>query len=84
MHTYNNEKTLYGGQNAKSIVKIGNTVHRTKSPNYKFIHSLLQYLEKQNFSYAPRFLSMDDQDREISTYIEGSVPEIFYYRTNKK
>jgi len=70
----NKEIPLQGGQNAESVVRIDDIVHRTKSSNFQFIHSLLLYLEKNNFPYSPRFLGMDNQEREMLSFIEGEVP----------
>ena len=68
------EIILKGGQSAESVVRIGNTVHRTRCSNSKFIHSLLQYLGHHNFPYSPRFLGIDDKDREMLSFFEGDVP----------
>jgi len=68
------EIVLKGGSNAESVVRIGDTVHRTKSTTYPFTHSLLQFLEHSNFSYAPRFLGIDEKGREILSFIDGEVP----------
>ena len=38
------------------------------------MHALLQHLERTGFAHAPRVLGVDDDGREILTYIEGSVP----------
>ncbi|MEM6965402.1 MAG: aminoglycoside phosphotransferase family protein [Bacteroidota bacterium] len=68
------ETILGGGQSAASVVRIGDKVHRSKSTNYKFVHTVLRHLEKQNFPYAPKFWGIDEQGREILTYIKGEVP----------
>lgn len=70
---------LTGGRSAASVVRKGDMVHRTKTENYAFIHSLLVYLEEKKFSYAPRFLGLDEEGREKLSFIEGRVPcgEIF-------
>jgi len=70
----NKETILSGGQCTDSVVRIGNRVHRTKSDNYEFIHSVLLFLEKQNFTYAPKFLGIDEKGREMLSYLEGEVP----------
>lgn len=44
------------------------------SVNSNHTHSLLMHLEQVGFSAAPRFENVDDQGREILTYIEGEVP----------
>ena len=70
----NKETPLHGGQSTESVVRIGDIVHRTKSANFKFIHSLLLHLEENNFPYAPRFLGIDNQGREMLSFIKGRVP----------
>jgi aminoglycoside phosphotransferase (APT) family kinase protein len=37
------------------------------------VHALLLYLEKQGFQNAPRFLGLDEQRREVLTFIRGEV-----------
>ncbi|MES2930767.1 MAG: aminoglycoside phosphotransferase family protein [Patescibacteria group bacterium] len=69
----NTEIPLLGGRSTEGIVQIENTVHRPQGINADFIHSLLQHLEKKGFSYAPRFLGVDDKNREILSFIEGEV-----------
>lgn len=68
------EIPLTGGRITSGIVKIGNTVHRPRSKNSPFVHSLLQHLEKIAFTGAPRFLGIDDKSREILSYLNGAVP----------
>lgn len=38
------------------------------------VFELLNHLEKQGFEGAPRFLGIDDSNREIVTFIAGDVP----------
>jgi aminoglycoside phosphotransferase (APT) family kinase protein len=37
------------------------------------VHRLLRFLEKRGFEGAPRFLGIDDESREVLSYIEGHV-----------
>lgn len=69
-----NEIILKGGMSTESVVQIGNTVHRTKGSNFKFVHSLLRYLKQSNFPYSPHFLGIDDEGREMLSFIKGDVP----------
>ncbi len=69
-----NEEILDGGMSAESVVRIGDIVHRSKSANYKFVHSVLQYLETCHFPYSPRFIGIDDEGREMLSFMEGHVP----------
>ncbi len=75
---------LNGGMRTESVLKIGDKVHRTRSSNYKFIHSILLYLEKNSFAYSPKFIGFDKNDREILTYIAGEVPRTFTLSLNQK
>lgn len=66
------EEKLEGG-NVSSVVKIGKTVRRNQTEYSHSIHELLKYLDKCNYSFSPRYLGNDENNREILTYIEGEV-----------
>jgi tRNA A-37 threonylcarbamoyl transferase component Bud32 len=65
---------LQGGRTATEVMRIGDTVRRPMGPHSEYIHELLKLLEEKEFSHAPRFLGVDERQREILTYIEGDVP----------
>lgn len=65
------EFPLQGGQLTPGIMRVGDTVRRPPKSHAPFVHDLLLFLEHQGFRYAPRFLGMDEQGREILTYLEG-------------
>lgn len=67
------EEVLNGG-NVNHIVRMANTVRRPTGYWSPCVHELLKHLEKQGFVGAPRFLGIDDSDREILTFISGEVP----------
>jgi hypothetical protein len=67
------EIPLLGGQLTPGIVRVGNTVRRPPKGNAAFVHELLLFLEKQGFGFAPRFLGVDEQGREILSYLEGQT-----------
>ena len=67
------EMSLSGGRLTPGIVRVGNTVRRPGKANAAFAHDLLLFLEDQDFPFAPRFLGMDDQGREILSYLEGEI-----------
>ncbi|RUT03404.1 hypothetical protein DSM106972_050430 [Dulcicalothrix desertica PCC 7102] len=75
------EILLTGGKtNLGRIVRVGDTVRRPLNINSTFVHKFLQYLENINFDASPRFLGIDEQKREIISYIEGDVPlNLGYY-----
>jgi hypothetical protein len=67
------EVQLVGGQQSSGIVRVGDTVRRPLYRNSKFVHALLRHFETVGFDGAPRLLGIDDQGREVLTYIEGEV-----------
>ncbi|WP_407669622.1 hypothetical protein [Paenibacillus kobensis] len=67
------EEVLKGG-NVNHIVRKDNTVLRPTGYWSPCVHQLLKHLEKQGFEGAPRFVGIDDSDREIVTFIPGEVP----------
>ncbi len=56
------------------VVRIGRHVHRPRGPNASFVHALFRQLERVRFAAAPRICGIDDQGREILTYLPGTVP----------
>jgi aminoglycoside phosphotransferase (APT) family kinase protein len=58
----------------KGVVRVGGTVRRPVGPHSAFTHALLAHLEQVGFSDAPRFLGIDNQGREMLSYIDGVVP----------
>jgi hypothetical protein len=62
---------LLGGKVTHGIVRIGGTVRRPLKSNSLFVHELLLFLERQGFREAPQFLGIDEQGREILSYIQG-------------
>lgn len=66
------EEILTGG-NINKVVKVGETVRRDSKPN-SYVNDLLKYLEKVGCPYVPRYLGVDEKDREIFSYLEGVVP----------
>lgn len=67
------EIPLLGGRLTPGIVHVGDTVRRPPKGNAAFVHDLLLFLEDQGFPFAPRFLGMDEQGREILSYLEGEI-----------
>ena len=67
------EVPLRGGHNP-GIVRVGATVRRPLKPGADRIHRLLLHLECCGFTGAPRFLGIDDRDREIVSFIDGFAP----------
>ncbi len=72
MSGFEEEEVLTGG-NVSNVYRSGNTVRRElKSGSHK-IHRLLKHLENKGFSYAPKFLGIDEKGREVLSFIEGEA-----------
>ena len=56
------------------IVRVGDTVRRPPRESSGAIRALLLHLERVGFDGAPRFLGIDEQGRDVLTYLEGEVP----------
>lgn len=67
------EQILPGGLTQR-VVRIGDTVRRQPRANSSFVCSLLARLEAAGFGDVPRWLGVDEQGREIFSYVEGDVP----------
>jgi hypothetical protein len=55
----------------RRVVRLGDTVRRPVHPWTPAVHALLRHLEDVGFPYSPRVLGVDQQDREILTYLDG-------------
>lgn len=66
------EISLVGG-NVTGAVRIGETVRRAMGPWSPAVHSLLSHLEAIDFHGAPKFLGIDEQDREVLSFMAGEV-----------
>lgn len=65
-----------GGEDTRTVVRVGNTVRRPWYPWTSALHELLEHLRGVGFTFAPRPLGHDDRGREVLEYIEGaSGPE---------
>jgi aminoglycoside phosphotransferase (APT) family kinase protein len=48
-------------------------VHRSTGPWTPTVHAFLRHLEQAGFPGSPRVLGMDDEGREILTFVDGDV-----------
>jgi Phosphotransferase enzyme family len=64
---------LGGGRQTPGVVRVGETIRRPLHRNSEFAHAVLRHLEAVGFTGAPRLLGIDDEGREILTYVEGRV-----------
>lgn len=68
------EQPLAGGvDNAGAVVRVGATVRRPVGERAPLIHAFLRHLVDAGFEGAPRLLGIDEQSREMLTYIDGEV-----------
>lgn len=67
------EAILLSGGNITHVVRIGQTVRRTTNPWSATVHHLLKHLEIQGFTGAPRFLGIDEEGREMLSFLPGEV-----------
>ncbi len=68
------EEVLSGGTtNAGLVTRVGDTVRRPLSEFSAARRALLDHLEAVGFDGAPRYLGIDEQGREVLSYIHGSA-----------
>jgi hypothetical protein len=69
------DKPLIGGMDARfAPVRVGDTVRRAAGSDRAAVRDLLLHLEAVGFDGSPRFFGMDEQGREILSWVEGDVP----------
>ncbi|OZC47118.1 hypothetical protein CH286_13040 [Rhodococcus sp. WWJCD1] len=61
------------GGNRTVVHRVGETVRRATGDHSAAVHDLLKVLEHKGYPYAPRFLGVDVQGREILTYRHGTA-----------
>jgi hypothetical protein len=66
---------LVGGSRP-GVVRIADTVRRPAGPWTPCVHRLLRHLLAAGFEHVPQPLGIDDQGREILTYLPGLVPSV--------
>jgi Phosphotransferase enzyme family len=64
------EQQMPGGRN-DGATRSGATVRRTAGAQTPAVQALLRHLEAVGFTRAPRALGLDDQGREVLTYLDG-------------
>lgn len=67
------EVLLSGGNTSGRVVRIGDTVRRQMTESSDTVHGLLLHLERVGFSDCPRFLGIDEESREVLSYIDGNL-----------
>lgn len=67
------ETPLPGGDVTEGVVRVGDTVRRPMGPHSELVHRMLGKLEEADVDCAPRFLGIDEQGREVLSWIDGEV-----------
>ncbi|MFF1875688.1 phosphotransferase [Kitasatospora herbaricolor] len=67
------EVPLLGGDVTEGVVRVGDTVRRPVSESSDRVRRVLEHLDAVGFDGAPRFLGVDDSDRDVLTFVEGEV-----------
>ena len=68
------EEILTGGRVTAQVVRRGEFVHRTPCKNAAFVHQVLEFLEAGGVEGVPRYRGLDQQGREVLTFLPGQVP----------
>jgi aminoglycoside phosphotransferase (APT) family kinase protein len=55
------------------VVRIGDTVRRSVPESATFVRRLLRHFEQRRWAGAPRFLGIDEQGREVLSFLPGHV-----------
>ena len=58
------------GGGLTAATRVGSAVHRATGPWTPAVHALLRHLERVGFE-APRVIGMDEEGREVLTYVAG-------------
>ena len=67
-----NEEVLDGG-NSSVVVRVGDTVRRNTGPWTPAVHDFLHALHAGGVTNVPEALGLDEQGREILTFVPGDV-----------
>ncbi|MFK0294412.1 phosphotransferase [Streptomyces sp. NPDC090442] len=66
------EASLSGGSDGR-VVRVGGTVRRPVSDRTGFVGDLLRMFEAAGWGGAPRYRGIDEEGREVLTYLAGHV-----------
>jgi hypothetical protein len=67
------EIPLGGGRSTDGVVRVGDTVRRPPTHATQLMRDVLVHLEHVGFDAAPRWLGLDEQGRDILTFLEGDT-----------
>jgi hypothetical protein len=61
------------GGGMTTVVRIGETVRRSRGPWSERVEALLSHLDNVGFTHAPSFLGISDEGDEILQYLKGDI-----------
>ncbi len=67
------EVPLSGGNVATNVVRVGNTVRKPVTQHVTATRALLDQLQTANIKCVPRFLGLDDQNRQSLSFVPGAI-----------
>jgi hypothetical protein len=67
------EEIVLSGGNMTPVVRVGDTVRRAAGPWTPTIHALLRHVRAEGFAAVPEPLGIDEQGREILSFLPGKV-----------
>jgi len=73
------EVPLTGGRITQGVVKKGTHVLRPCCANSKFVHEVLEWLDKKGVLASPKFIGITDDGREITSFLDGESPDNLGY-----
>jgi aminoglycoside phosphotransferase (APT) family kinase protein len=68
-----NEVPLGGGRSVDGVVRVGDTVRRPPVFATQLMRDVLIHLERVGFEGAPRWFGIDEQGRDILSWIDGET-----------
>ncbi|MFC4014415.1 phosphotransferase [Nonomuraea purpurea] len=69
------EEPLEGGHNTPQVVRVGDTVRRPRDAGSAFAAQVLTFLASAGYPYAPLHLGIDEQGRDVLSYVPGSTTD---------
>lgn len=67
------EEVVLPGSRLNRVVRIGETIRRQVGPWTPTVHALLRHVRAKGFMSAPEPLGIDDEGREVLSYIPGAT-----------
>jgi tRNA A-37 threonylcarbamoyl transferase component Bud32 len=67
------EIPLGGGWSVDGVVRVGDTVRRPPIFATQLMRDVLVHLERVGFEAAPRWLGLDEQGRDVLSFVEGDT-----------